>query len=210
MGSFFSQPSKIWKLWHDRGMRLKLVILLMTTTAIPVAIVTHNIIDVAEGRLITSLQSSLKKDSANFGQQLNHLKNDHLLQAINLANTIKRSNLDLSSNATMTASVAIDFDQMTSRTFTETRYHPSFYIITDTNSRTIAQKSWAINDASLQASLSLPNGHTDWNPGYDIQRVPAKVDLTEMKVIQAALESGEAIASTELMSSETLGRICKV
>lgn len=204
MGSLFSLQHKIWKFWRDRGMRLKLVILLMTTTAIPVAIVTQSIIHVAEERLMASLQSSLKKDSANFGQQLNQLKNDHLLQAINLANTVKLSNLELNPEKASTNAVSIDFDQAMSRTFIQTRYHPSFYLITDANSRTIAQKSWTISDTSIQETLLLPKEHQAWNPSYEVQRVPAKVDLTDLTVIQAALESGEAIASAELVSSETL------
>ncbi len=204
MGSLFSLQHKIWKFWRDRGMRLKLVILLMTTTAIPVAIVTQSIIHVAEERLMASLQSSLKKDSANFGQQLNQLKNDHLLQAINLANTVKLSNLELNPEKASTNAVSINFDQAMSRTFIQTRYHPSFYLITDANSRTIAQKSWTISDTSIQETLLLPKEHQAWNPSYEVQRVPAKVDLTDLTVIQAALESGEAIASAELVSSETL------
>lgn len=204
MGSFFSPQHTIWRFWRDRGMRLKLVILLMTTTAIPVAIVTQSIIHVAEERLMTSLQSSLKKDSANFGQQLNQLKNDHLLQAINLANTVKLSNLELNLEKTTTHAVSIDFDQVMSRSFIETRYHPSFYLITDANSHTIAQKTWTISDASINKTLALPQDHQAWKPSYDVQRVPAKVDLTDLTVIKAALESGEAIASAELVSSDTL------
>jgi two-component system, NtrC family, sensor kinase len=204
MGSFFSPQHTIWKFWRDRGMRLKLVILLMTTTAIPVAIVTQSIINVAEERLMTSLQSSLKKDSANFGQQLKQLKNDHLLQAINLANTVKLSNLELDPETASTNTTSIDFDQVMSRTFIETRYHPSFYLITDANSRTIAQKTWTISSASMDKTLLLTQDHQAWKPSYDVQRVPAKVDLSDLTVIKAALESGEAIASAELLSSETL------
>ncbi len=203
MGSSFSQPDKICKSWRDRGMRLKLVVLLMTTTAIPVGIVTHSIIHVAEENLTTSLESSLKKDSVNFSQQLDQLKNDHLLQAINLANTVQLSKLEL--NAERSApNASIDLDQIMSWTFIETRYHPSFYIITDTNSRTVAQKTWTITDTSLQASLSLPQANPTWKPSYDIQRVPTRVDLTDIAVIKVALASGEAIASAELINSETL------
>ncbi len=204
MGSLFSLPHKIYKHWRDRGMRLKLVILLMTTTAIPVAIVTQSIIHVADERLMVSLQGSLKKDSANFGQQLNQLKNDHLLQAINLANTVKLSNLELNSEKAATNAVSFDFDQVMSRTFIETRYHPSFYLITDANSRTIAQKTWTISDTSIQETLLLPQDRQSWNPTYDLQRVPAKVDLADLTVIKAALDSGESIASAELVNSETL------
>jgi signal transduction histidine kinase len=185
-------------------MRLKLVILLMTTTAIPVAIVTQSIIHVAEERLMTSLQSSLKQDSANFGQQLKQLKNDHLLQAINLANAVKLSNLELDPEKALTNKVSIDFDQVMSRTFIETRYHPSFYLITDTNSHTIAQKTWTLSDASIQENLLLPHDYQAWKPSYDVYRIPAKVELTDLTVIKSALETGEAIASAELVSSETL------
>jgi signal transduction histidine kinase len=195
--------------WRDRSMRTKLVVLLMVTTTVPILAVTHSLVTVAEARLMHSLQDGLDKDSINFGQRLDQMKNDHLLQAANLANSIRLSQLELTPNApnaiTQNPQATLLLDEIMAQVQVETKFHPSFYVITDANSRTIAQKSWSISAAAIERSLRLPQGDAKWEPPkYDIQVTPPNVDLSDIGVIKTALDSGETIASAELLSSDAL------
>jgi signal transduction histidine kinase len=207
MGNRFLTPSGIILFWRDRSMRVKLVVLLMGVTTLPILVVTHSIITVAESGLMNSLQDSLEKDSINFGQRLDQMKNDHLLQAVNLANSVRLSQLELTpiTSAAKHPDAALLLDQIMAQTQIETKFHPSFYVITDANSRTIAQKSWTMTASALETSLALPQEGKPWKaPSQDVQTTPANVDLSDIPVIHTSLESGEAIASAELLNSDAL------
>ncbi|NJR71624.1 MAG: hypothetical protein HC771_25850 [Synechococcales cyanobacterium CRU_2_2] len=214
MAPSFATLKGIQRFWRDRSMRTKLVVLLTVTTTVPILVVTHNLLIVAEDRLMRSLQDALEKDSINFGQRLEQMKNDHRLQAANLANSVRQSQLDLTPNTatpntpttiTQNPQTQLLLDQIMAQAAVETKFHPSFYVITDSKGRTIAQKSWIISAAALEKSLMLPPEATTWErPSYDVQITPPNVDLSDIGVIKTALDSGEVIASAELLSSEAL------
>jgi signal transduction histidine kinase len=206
MGNRFLTPNGIIRFWRDRSMRVKLVVLLMGVTTLPILAVTHSIITVAESRLMNSLQDSLQKDSINFGQRLDQMKNDHLLQAANLANTVRLSQLELAPDAAAkTPEARLLLDQIMAQSQIETKFHPSFYVITDVNSRTIAQRSWTMSPSEIETSLALPQEGKPWkSANQDVQIAPSNVDLSDITVIKTALDSGETIASAELLNSEAL------
>jgi signal transduction histidine kinase len=207
MGKRFLTPNGIIRFWRDRSMRVKLVVLLMGVTTLPILAVTQSIITVAESRLMNSLQDSLEKDSINFGQRLDQMKNDHLLQAVNLANTVRLSQLELTpiASAGKNSQATQLLDQIMAQAEIETKFHPSFYVITDGNSRTIAQRSWTMSPSEIETSLALPQEGKPWkSANQDIQIAPSNVDLSDIPVIKTSLDSGEAIASTELLNSDAL------
>jgi signal transduction histidine kinase len=206
MGNRFLTPNGIIRFWRDRSMRVKLVVLLMGVTTLPILAVTHSIITVAESRLMNSLQDSLEKDSINFGQRLEQMKNDHLLQAANLANSVQLSQLELAPDAAAkTPKAALMLDQIMAQSQIETKFYPSFYVITDANSRTIAHRSWTMSAKELETSLALPQDEKSWKPvSRDVQIAPPNVDLSDITVIKTSIESGEAIASAELLNSDAL------
>ncbi|NJM46096.1 MAG: hypothetical protein HC860_07865 [Alkalinema sp. RU_4_3] len=207
MGNRFLTPNGIIRFWRDRSMRVKLVVLLMGVTAVPILAVTQSIITVAESRLMNSLQDSLEKDSINFGQRLDQMKNDHLLQAVNLANSVRLSQLELTpiASAAKNPEAGQILDQIMAQEEIETKFHPSFYVITDANSRTIAHKSWTLSASELENSLALPPEGKPWKASsQDVHRAPANVDLSDITVIKTAVQSGETIASAELLNSDAL------
>jgi signal transduction histidine kinase len=206
MGNLFLTPNGIIRFWRDRSMRVKLVVLLMGVTTLPILAVTHSIITVAESRLMNSLQDSLEKDSINFGQRLDQMKNDHLLQAVNLANSVRLSQIELTpiESGAKNPKAAL-LDQIMAQAQIETKFHPSFYVITDVNSRTIAHRSWTMGTKELETSLALPQEEKSWKPASrEVQISPPNVDLSEITVIKTSLEAGEAIASAELLNSDAL------
>jgi signal transduction histidine kinase len=207
MGNRFLTPNGIIQFWRDRSMRLKLVVLLMGVTTLPISAVTQSIITLAESRLMNSLEDSLEKDSINFGQRLDQIRNDHLLQAVNLANHVRLSQVELTAIAAAdkNSQARLLLDQVMAQAKIETKFHPSFYVITDANSRTIAQKSLTMTASALETSLALPQEGKLWKaPDQEVQTAPTNVDLSDIPVIKAALDSGETIASTELLHSDAL------
>jgi signal transduction histidine kinase len=199
------QPRRhLSQMWRQRSLRSKLILLLMVTTAVPIMAVTHSVVKVAEGRLMESLQQSLEKDSLNLGQRLDQLKNDHLLQAINLANGVRLAKVDLTNLPADGAVNSIPIEQVLARAAIDTQFHPSFYVITDAQGRTVAQRTWRLNEQAITNSIALPQENKPWQPVYETKYTPSGVNLNEIKILKTALDSGEALASAELLDRDAL------
>jgi signal transduction histidine kinase len=192
------------QLWRQRSLRSKLIMLLLLTTALPIMAVTHGIVKVAEERLMDSLQASLEKDSVHLGQRIDQLKNDHLLQAISLANGVRLSKIDLTNQSTGSATDSIAIEQILAQSAIDTKFHPSFMLITDAQGRTVAQRTWRLNEQAIVNSIELPQASKPWRPFYETKYTPSGVDLNEIGILKTSLDSGEALASAELLDRDSL------
>jgi two-component system, NtrC family, sensor kinase len=198
MKSRFHLP--LLKTWRDQGIQVKLAVLLLTSTALSIAVVSYGLLEMSEQQLMQRLKTVLVQQSGNFQQQLDHLRSNHRLKASALSKQLEAMQLDLSDPARQS-----DLERVLN-TMLDSDYEPNFYAITDATGRTIAQRTQILAD--WEQMLFLPqSGRFDQQPISRPVQSAIGVNLAEVAIVNDAIQSESTLASAQLVPQSVLASL---
>jgi signal transduction histidine kinase len=209
--------SRFWQTaWVNRKFRTKIALLLILTAVVPAELVLYVLVGNAEAHLQAKLRSGLQKDMATLQLELEHWHRSHGYLATLLEQQAELAAVDLTPNQPLFDQL-LDMDHSGSETRgPETRganargatgapVAPSFYILTDAQGRTVAQRIRAIVPTSAE---QLPPGPVATvAPFYRPVERPLGIDLSPWAIVQTALKTGQSQTGTEVVSPTILASL---
>ncbi|MCM0590080.1 MAG: cache domain-containing protein [Gloeotrichia echinulata IR180] len=185
--------------WRSLSFRTKLSILLVSGAVLPTILATQGILIVAERSLLRSQQDSLQKDLVNLQHHVEEVEKHYQEMAQALQKSVELVGIDFSEPTAVTSKQ--DLLQKIIAEPIDTELKPSFYVITDTQGRTIAQNIQIISE--LSDRLPIKNA-VPAVPNYQKVSVPIGIDFSELTIVKNALNHQRSLSGTELISSNLI------
>jgi methyl-accepting chemotaxis protein PixJ len=205
-----SKPTPSWERlrqkWDNLGFRSKLALLLVSSAAIPVIVVTQAMENVTEDRLLASYEDSLKQELAFLNTGIEKVKDTNKVVAGSIANSVESAGFNLN-NPSEVATQRAFLTNLVTNTLDEDLGQQSFQIITDVHGRTVAQNIQVSNE---DFSSYPPLPADDKEPpvaSYKVLSLPPGINLGNLLIVKNALSSGNLLSGAELLKVETLQRL---
>lgn len=194
---------KLKNRWDNISFRNKLTIVVIGSVAIPVVAVTQVNVLLTRAKLLDDLEQQLTLELQALEKQINddyeELAEESEIMARNAE--ITEANLNDPQQAQQVLQSAI-----------EPNPNESFYIITNQQGESVAQKISTI-DRDFSQYPSLPSGdetidqYTELTQPIRPVNQNIGINLTDLPMVQDVLETGEGKAGIELISSATLEKL---
>ncbi len=186
--------------WDDRTFGTKLSVLLIGTTALPVLLITHGMLSVAESRLVASLQEKLQLDLRFLENSVKTIEQDDVTIAHGLEKAIQLAGLDLS-DPTVLEDKNTHLKNLLHASKTENPV--SFTILTDAQGKAIAQQTSTVfpEQAALMETSQIKTP-TFWSVG-----VTSTSPLTNLPMVQDALLDQDMRSGMVLLSPQQLNQL---
>jgi signal transduction histidine kinase len=199
-----SLQAELFRLWRNASFRIKLSILLVSSAALPTILATYGILGVAENRLALSLQDSLQKDLAHLEQQLHSIEDSYYGVAQGLQKSVELMKIDLSARQTLANQE--DFFNTLFAYPTASNFEPSFYIFTDAQGQTVAQKIQVVS-AKNQSEILPTSSAIPQKSIYQKISLPAGIDISNLAILKDALYYERSFSGVELVRSDLLQKL---
>ena len=192
-------------IWDNLNFRLKLTLLLLASIALPVIAVTEGIVNVAEKQLQESLEQNLKLDLRALEDELGDTQEEIEEETAKLAKAITLSQIDVSDvnniatvNRILSNYTKIDNDE-------------NFYLITDAQGKTVAQKI-QIKDEDFSKYSLLPAKNTtkeeeEKEEEMKVLSLPTGINLGDIPIVKSALEQKHSLSGLDLWQDVFLKRL---
>jgi len=195
---------KLQARWNNISFRNKLTLIILGSVAVPVVAVTQVSVTLTRGNLLDDLEDQLTLELAALEEQINddyeELAEESEIMARNAAITGADLNNPAAAQRVLTNTL-------------EANPNESFYLITNNQGETVAQKISSIDrDFSVYPPLPAENGETIdqyaeiTQPLRSVNR-DLGIQLNDLPMVQDVLQSGEGKAGVELVSSEVLQKL---
>ncbi|BAU14992.1 two-component sensor histidine kinase [Leptolyngbya sp. NIES-3755] len=171
----------------------------MTAAIVPTGIVSYSLIHLSEQQLIEKMQRVLENDLEFFQQQQQQLETQHLLLADGLAEEIETARINL---ATAKSDRLKDVVQSS----TDRDLTASFYLLTDAQGKTVAHKIRSIANLPDE-NEALPPENQTVPPTYHLLTVPVGIDLSQLAIVQAALQNRRSFTGHEILNAAILKQL---
>jgi methyl-accepting chemotaxis protein len=193
------------KFWDNLSLRNKLLLLLTTTTVLPILAVTQQLVNVSENSFIDKLKGSLTNKAAVLRDQ--YVVNAEIPEeAEKIAEAIEESELDL--NLVQTDKEIQKWLQILVKLDSESEIqkHLSFKIVTDAKGRTISQDILVLKDNN--SAPKLPSAEEEVPiQEYQSVELPTGIPLNDIPIVQEVLITGKALSGVELVKGAPLERL---
>lgn len=202
--------SNVWQRvrqgWNNLSFRTKLIILLVGGAAVPVLIVTQGIVGIAEQRLLSSMEETLKKELTLLDEGVRNVQESNRLVAGNMAQQITNAGIDI--NNPSEVATRRGFIQSVASDPADDAIGQSFHILTDAQGRTVAQ-TIEILSGDLSGYPPLPSSETEafTEPSYRPLALPPGIYMGDIDIVRNALTTGRSLAGVELVKSTPLQRL---
>lgn len=195
---------KISQIWQNLSFQAKLFILLLTGAVVPVILATHSIVLVTEDFLLKSQENLLQKELLYFKEHLERVKEDYNTAAETLQKSVELIGIDLDDPAVVTSKSQVLHTLV--RELVNTKFRPSFYALTDTEGRTVAQNIQVLAD--LEESENLLNPHiAPCAPKYRQVSLPVGINLSELPIVKDSIKQQRGLSGFELISTDLLKKL---
>jgi hypothetical protein len=196
------------RLLSDRSFGTKLSVLLLGVTAIPIVLVTHGMLKVAENRLTENLQDKLQNDLLVLENGFQRIERNNMTVATTLSSGVQLAQLDLSDPTTITShktqlEAMLWLDEASSRS-------ASFYIFTNAQGQAIVQGTRAIPpEISMDVPIAGPPHPDDHHfdlPHHGIWSigVTSSKSLTALPIVYDALRQQTPRSGIVILQPEQL------
>ncbi len=205
-----SSPSLLQRLrqgWENLNLRTKITILLLSSTALPVIVVTQAMVAINKHHSLGELQASVQQQGKTFREEyVLWTQVDSQTKAENLAKLVQATEIDLSNPADVSAERAFIQDFLRIENGSEPEVNKNFQIFTDAQGRTVAQDIEILaQDSSNPPQLGLDGALTE--PKYRPVSLPIGIFLGDIPIVKDALRTGRPLAGIELLKREPLQRL---
>lgn len=188
--------------WDNLGFRTKLSLLLISSAAIPVIVVTQTLEKVAEDRLLASYEDSLQQELGVLNNQVNKVTDINKVVAGSIANLVESSGVNLNNPSEVATQSAL-LAKLVSYSVDED-FNQSFHIITDLKGRTVAQNIQVLNEDFSSYPLLPQADQESAVTAYKVLSLPTGINLGNLPIVKNALSSGNILSGAELLKAETL------
>ncbi len=194
-------PSRLKAKWNNLLFINKLTILLLGSVAVPIIAITQSIVTVSQAESIASLQKVLKSELGLLSGRLNEEKFKLVNDSKNLATSLELSQIDVNQPLTAAAQnqllQSIDLIRQQSP-------ERSFYLITDAQGNTVAQRIQQIDgDFSQYPKLPLTPPVAIYHP----VNLPTGIGLSDIPIVTDTLQTRRAMAGIELLPRQVWQRL---
>lgn len=184
--------------WVERTFGTKLSVLLTSATAVPIILITHGIVQVADSKLIHNLQDKLQQNLNILEHEFAQIEQIDRTIAIDLGKSIQLAQLDLSV-ANLGTDRANEFEQLLNPQ-EQTEHLPSFYILMDDQGRTIAQRTRRI--AALRSAIDLNSAAPAWS-----MQVSSSEPLTTIPMVKDVFQDQMIRSGSLLLNPDQLKQL---
>jgi len=203
------KPTSSWQRlsqpWNNLSFRTKLVVLLMTSTALPIIALTQGLVALNKDHQFAQLKKALEKDGRAFTQEyVLWTQVETETQAENIGRLIQATNIDLSNSSEVLARRAFLQDFLATHNGIDPESNKNFQILTDAQGRTVAQDIQILaNDFSNQPDLPAKKAELAV-PKYSQVSLPTGINLKDIPIVKNALRTGKPLSGMELLKSSSL------
>jgi hypothetical protein len=205
-----NKPTSFWQRliqpWDNLNFRTKLLILLLTSSALPVIAVTQALENVTENRFQAKYEENLKQELQVLDDAIENAQETNKVVAATIAKLVRDSGIDLSNSKEVAA------QRKALATFAEDPSNDligqSFHIITDAQGRTVTQYIEILKDQDFSSYPALPpKDGALIEPSYQLVSLPTGIPLGNVPIVKNALSSGQPLAGLELLNAKSLQRL---
>ena len=183
--------------WNNLGFRTKLTLLMLTSIIIPVIAVTQAIVSITEQHLIHNLEENLKLDLKALEDEIQDSEEEIQEEIGKLAAIMASSQLDVGNPDNRDAISKLLAD------YTESDNDESFYLITDAQGTTVAQKIQTIDKDFLEY---FPQPETAEKEAGIVSVAPG-IELGDMPMVREALQEQRSLSGLDLLDGKFWQRL---
>jgi methyl-accepting chemotaxis protein PixJ len=198
---------KLTEKWLNLTFGNKLSLLIIAGVTLPVIAVTQGILQVEKRQAETNLLKLLDRDLIALETALDNTINELTLETELIASFIESRELDPNDSSQKSTLEQFLGDQF------EEQPNESFYLITDSQGKTVAQFIQTIDeDFSKYPPLPEEQEHEEkklsqkeeQTQKFRVLSLPTGINLGSIPIVETAIQQGEQLAGYELLKSESL------
>ena len=200
-----SRPSKTLPLiqilqqrWNNLSFRTKLTLLMLMGIIIPVIAVTQSIVTITEKQLIHNLEQNLKFDLKALEDEIRDSQEEIEEETSKLAALVTSSQLEEGNLDNKDAIRQLLED------YTKSDNDESFYFITDTQGKTIAQKIQTVDKDFLEY---FPRSESETEEESGIISLPLGINLGDIPMVEEVLEKQYSLSGIDLLAGKFWQRL---
>ncbi|RMF22430.1 MAG: HAMP domain-containing protein [Cyanobacteria bacterium J083] len=186
--------------WQNLNFRTKLITGFIVSMSLPVIAVTQSLITVSQGRLLQSLEENLNLGLNALAQNIQQENQTIINKTKELATDITNSGI-----GQLNQQVAGKLEKILSSKIDQNNLS-SFYLITDAQGKTIAQKVY-LADEDFKAYSLLPQSKKETKTKFKAINLPPGIKLGDIPIIANSLQNKKALSGMELWQSQYLKRL---
>ena len=190
--------------WNNLPFKLKITILLLTGAAIPVFAVTQGIVSNARDNAFANLQQTLELDLLLLEDAIDTQKKELEATANTIGLSVQASNIDLQ-NITSSSSPESQKLKTIIDGAKAQKSNVSFYIITDSQGKTVAQYVQTVNENT--GYPQLPEDTSQFNAQFKPVPNNANFSLKNVAIVKNTLQLSRPLSGIELINSQVLQQL---
>jgi methyl-accepting chemotaxis protein/tetratricopeptide (TPR) repeat protein len=205
-GKMRAAGSRITRTWQHLNFRTKLAIVLVASTALPVIVVTHEIVNITRNALLQKFQQSLQRDGMYFSEDYVMWSVDEAqTEAETIAQFVQTLKINLSDQSQVGAyqQQLQGYIEGLKVSDASDSAEKNLRIVTDAQGKTIAQYIQTLSETSFNPSAE----QLQLSPQYRRVSLPLGIELADIPIVQNALRTGKTLRGMELWNDNFLKRL---